>query len=105
MAPIARTPGTWRWQVAEDGDRKVGVVYALAQDAQNPTLYRREHIATIRTPAKKFDTPLIAAAPELQAELESLVARCDGEEGVRADGSNIQTVSAHALLARLREEA
>ena len=48
---------------------------------------------------------LIAAAPELQAELESLVARCDGEEGVRADGSNIQTVSAHALLARLREEA
>lgn len=30
--------------------------------------------------------------------LEDLVQRCDGDEGVRADGSNIQTIKAHAVL-------
>jgi len=41
---------------------------------------------------------LIAAAPELLAALRDLVERCDGEEGVRADGSNIQTMRAHAAI-------
>jgi hypothetical protein len=36
---------------------------------------------------------------ELRAALAELTARCDGEEGVRADGSNIQTMRAHAALA------
>jgi hypothetical protein len=35
---------------------------------------------------------------ELRAALAELTARCDGEEGVRADGSNIQTMRAHAAL-------
>lgn len=37
----------------------------------------------------------------LRAALADLVARCDGDEGVRADGSNIQTMAAHAVLAAL----
>ena len=37
---------------------------------------------------------------ELTAALEELVRRCDGDEGVRADGSNIQTMRAHAILAK-----
>jgi len=35
---------------------------------------------------------------ELFAALKELVDRCDGPEGVRADGSNIQTMRAHAAL-------
>lgn len=34
----------------------------------------------------------------LQDALEELVERCDGESGVRADGSNIDTSAAHAVL-------
>lgn len=40
----------------------------------------------------------------LLAALNELVTRCDGAEGVRADGSNIQTIAAHALLRELGEE-
>lgn len=43
------------------------------------------------------------AYPELVAALTDLVKRCDGPEGVRADGSNIQTISASALLQKLGE--
>ena len=35
---------------------------------------------------------------ELRKALENLVLRCDGEEGVRADGSNIDTRQAHVVL-------
>lgn len=38
---------------------------------------------------------------ELAKELREPVARCNGSEGVRADGSNIQTIAATALLQRL----
>ena len=48
--------------------------------------------------------PLHAAAPELLKALRELVLRCDGAEGVRADGSNIQTMRAHALLRELDEK-
>lgn len=57
----------------------------------------------LRRPAVGADTSaatacLIAAAPDLLAALTDLVARCDGEEGVRPDGSNINTCAAHAAL-------
>ena len=47
---------------------------------------------------------LIAAAPDLLAALKELVARCDGEEGVGADGSNIQTIAAHAAIKKAEGE-
>lgn len=56
---------------------------------------------------ERGDTSYIAHAcnhyPELVEALKELVARCDGAEGVRADGSNIQTHNAHALLTKLGE--
>jgi hypothetical protein len=36
--------------------------------------------------------------------LRELVERCDGDEGVRADGSNIQTMRAHAILEAFLDE-
>lgn len=36
----------------------------------------------------------------LVSALKDLVSRCDGDEGVRADGSNIQTIRAHAAIER-----
>ena len=47
---------------------------------------------------------LLAVNAELVAALEELVLRCDGEEGVRADGSNIQTMRAHAILEKIGGE-
>jgi hypothetical protein len=46
----------------------------------------------------------VNAYPRLVEALHDLVLRCDGDEGVRADGSNIQTMGAHALLRSLGEE-
>lgn len=42
------------------------------------------------------------AHDELVAALAELVERCDGNEGVRGDGSNIQTMRAHAILAKVQ---
>lgn len=39
-----------------------------------------------------------AAYARLYVALRKLVVRCDGAEGVRADGSNICTYEAHAAL-------
>ncbi len=41
------------------------------------------------------------AAPDLLRALKDLVARCDGDEGVRADGSNIDTALAHVIIAKV----
>ncbi|MHB8413880.1 MAG: hypothetical protein ACYDB1_00600 [Acidiferrobacteraceae bacterium] len=43
------------------------------------------------------------AYPKLVETLKELMLRCDGEEGVRADDSNIQTTAAAALLEELGE--
>jgi hypothetical protein len=40
------------------------------------------------------------AAPDLLEALKDLVYRCDGDEGVRADGSNIDTAWAHTIIAK-----
>lgn len=42
--------------------------------------------------------------PRLFAALQRLVVRCDGDEGVRADGSNIDTVAAHYLLRKIERD-
>ena len=41
---------------------------------------------------------------KLRGALEDLTLRCDGAEGIRADGSNIQTIKAHAALGTFAEE-
>lgn len=43
----------------------------------------------------------IARGNSVRGALEDLVQRCDGAEGVRADGSNIDTRAAHAILEAL----
>lgn len=43
------------------------------------------------------------AYPKLVEALRELAMRCDGAEGVRADGSNIQTIAASAILQSLGE--
>lgn len=43
------------------------------------------------------------AYPRMVEALRELADRCDGEEGVRADGSNIQTFAARAVLIQLGE--
>lgn len=55
----------------------------------------KQHTTTDRANAR-----LMAAAPDLLEALKDLVARCDGEEGVRADGSNIDTAWAHGIIAK-----
>lgn len=41
---------------------------------------------------------------DLRKALQNLVIRCDGAEGVREDGSNIDTMEAHAALGHFAEE-
>lgn len=51
------------------------------------------------------DVRLLAAmerVKELQSALRELVARVDGAEGMRADGSNMDTTRAHAVLGDLK---
>ena len=41
-------------------------------------------------------------ASEIRVALAELVARCEGPEGVRADGTNIDTLKAHVALGDLQ---
>lgn len=65
-------------------------------------------IVTLSGGPRRDDTAYIVrtanAYPQLVEALRELAYRCDGEEGVRADGSNIQTMRAHGLLRELGEE-
>lgn len=42
-----------------------------------------------------------AREERLVKALADLVTRCDGEDGVRPDGSNIDTLAAHAVLSKI----
>ena len=43
---------------------------------------------------------LCSVNADLLEALRDLVARCDGSEGVRADGSNIDTLAAHIAITK-----
>jgi hypothetical protein len=43
------------------------------------------------------------AYPKLVEALRELMLRCDGPQGMRADGSNVQTMRASAVLSELGE--
>ncbi len=49
------------------------------------------------------DALIMSSGMSLLTVLTELVERCDGEEGVRADGSNIDTRRAHYLLELIRQ--
>lgn len=60
-------------------------------------------VADLQVPTNP-DMRLIAAAPDLLEALRDLVERCDGEDGVRSCGSNIQTIRAHAAISKAEGE-
>jgi len=87
------SPGPWFWsartlrrEVKDDGGPS-SAEDILAVDAHR-CIYA----------INEADSNLIKAAPVLLKALKELVSRCDGEEGVRADGSNIQTHGAHMAI-------
>jgi hypothetical protein len=93
------TPQTRKWtskQWADNDARERTMVFAnFREDDQGRS---RQLVADCCS--TEADARLIAAAPDLLAALIDLTTRCDGEEGVRADGSNIQTMRAHAAIAK-----
>jgi len=84
------TPGTWI--PAKASTTPYEVVTQNGREDGGPEVVAHVYHAD--------DTRLIAAAPDLLEALRDLVARCDGDEGVRADGSNIDTAWAHAAIAK-----
>lgn len=79
----------------EVGRLRSGIAEYLAQRRSCET-----QIAGLRTRLAAVE----AERDRLREALERLVLRCDGDEGVRADGSNIDTLAAHAALAPDAEE-
>ena len=95
------TPGPWSHHRTFNGDH-----FISAEGRRG-----RIELATVYAEAEyqpklplEANARLIAAAPELLAALKELVERCDGPEGVRPDGSNIQTIRAHAAIAKAEGE-
>jgi hypothetical protein len=121
---VRHTPGPWEWcensrgkylATPDRGHLTVMDCVRLGMSGAQPRFAvwegpQRERMGGIMFSASELtladhpDARLIAAAPELLAALEELVQRCDGPEGVRADGSNIQTIAAHALLAKVQPD-
>lgn len=95
------TPGPWVVDRSADGRTGTRITTAgpMFEGATLPMEVAR--ITKSRGPAGDYmaNARLIAAAPQLLAALEALVARCDGAEGVRPDGHNMDTISAHAAIA------
>lgn len=85
------TPGPWKVNTQPEGT-VVWLNGSAGYELRDPTGFGHN--------ANPADARLIAAAPDLLRALKDLVARCDGDEGVRADGSNIDTAWAHAIIAK-----
>lgn len=104
-----RTPGPWVIKTEGDpyGDPSIKQVALYGHRRWVRAIGQPlvpELIAVLECEEGHPDARLLGAALELYEALEDLVRRCDGDEGVRADGSNIQTIAAHAALAKAREE-
>ena len=84
------------WSCPETADPKAKDVWNATATHDGETLYDLEI-----TCANRRSIKIVA---EMFQELQSLVERCDGPEGVRADGSNIDTSRAHAALAKAKGE-
>lgn len=85
------TPGPWEIIHTEKNPGKVDQIHVGKPDYTvcRVMAYGENAMANAR---------LIAAAPDLLKALKDLVERCDGEEGIQADGSNMDTLSAHMVI-------
>jgi hypothetical protein len=62
---------------------------------ETPREFRRLENVKRRRPKRKTTSERLESALDA---LEELTLRCDGDEGVRPDGSNMETARAHAVL-------
>ena len=98
----APTPGPWSINTTANADQPV-----IQAPGTRPKSWRM--VAQVYETSMLKDEPihahsdarLIVKAPELARVLADLVTRCDGPSGVRPDGSNIDTLEAHHLLAEI----
>ena len=63
-------------------------------DAQQKHRLAEAEVDRLRAQVKRLEGEIVFA----RKVISNLVQRCDGPEGVRADGSNIQTIEAHYFL-------
>jgi hypothetical protein len=86
---------------SKEGTMKAGLNATLISDLCELSLKLSEA-------GRKDDAKLVHLSAlvltNMKNVLDSLVTRCDGAEGVRADGSNIDTLSAHMMLATFEPE-
>jgi hypothetical protein len=98
-ARISPSPTPWAlvdngWEIWDADERSIACTgYDNAYDG---------HLKALDLVNGELIVRCVNAHDELVATLAELVERCDGEEGVRADGSNIQTMRAHAVLAKFQ---
>ena len=93
------TSGPWRF---EEDRESYDCGRFVAQDGTVICYFgdSEQYYPTSGSPPEGANRAVMLAAPDLLEALRDLVARCDGDEGVRADGSNIQTMQAHAAIAK-----
>lgn len=78
---------------------EIGNFTMIGHDDQPPTAYVANSADAVDICRCRNDRA------ELLAALKALVTRCDGDEGVREDGSNIDTCAARAAIAKAEGRA
>lgn len=73
-----------------------------AEEVMSPLVQRLRELSSdchvLVAPERELLDAAAARIEELERSLTDLVLRCDGEEGMRADGSNIDTRAQAAVL-------
>lgn len=83
------------------GGRTIGAWRERFREACEGTRVSGKDCAALAAMLDNLSAERIADAQRimaLESALRSLVERCDGDECVRADGSNIDTLAAHVAL-------
>lgn len=91
------------WLIGGNMYHIYGPWYRIGRQIWKDIKDKRYLVAEVADWSEDTDTiaNIITNAPELFDALKDLVNRCDTEEGVRADGSNIDTLKAHIVLAKI----
>ena len=87
------SPGPWIARHATRNELHIGPIVMDATGASVALV-----VYAGDTEQSRANAQAIAKVHELVHALRELVDRCDGPEGVRGDGSNIDTRGAHAAL-------